>query len=496
MKHLMRSTVVFVMLTFWFLGVQAQNVGVNTDGSVPATLLHVKSTAASSSTLRIQHTLGAQEVGLNMFNSTTAGANWKLYIPASSSELRLFNSIDRMTFLSTGEVGINITPSTSRMLQVYKNNNANKYVIHGDAHQTSTTISYQNVGIYGYGQGTNASFGYATGIMGIGGQANSLRAIGVYAGLGGGPATIPSSDAALYSDAASLGYSGIFMNGNLGVGTITPNSQLHVNAASGDGLRVQIGGNTKLIVNSNGGVAVGGNNVPPANGFDVADQIKIRGGSPGVDKVLTSDAAGLATWETPGVANNEIWSLSAKLAYSEDDISGWTTLSGDDIEVDVALGFTITIAGTNYTTVRLSCNGWIEFGGASTAVDNSCLPSGSFANPTLCWFWDDLVTEGSHIRYTTLGTSPNRVFFVDFKVFLFNTSTREIEGTVQIHEGSGLMNVGYKESLTSDCRGQTATIGFQMAGGAGAKVYPIGCNVAVIDDNQAFESGWSICPAR
>ncbi|MBL4657450.1 MAG: hypothetical protein JKX73_05575 [Flavobacteriales bacterium] len=281
--------------------------------------------------------------------------------------------------------------------------------------------------------------------------------------------------------------------GEVGIGTTIPNSALHINAASGTGLRVQIVGNTKLIVNSNGGVAVGGNNTPPINGLDVADQIKIRGGTPAVGEVLTSDAVGLATWETPG---EDQMILSAKLTYSEDDISGWTTLSGDDIEVDVALGFSVTLGGIAYSNVRLSCNGWIEFNGASTAVGNSCLPTASFSNPTICWFWDDLVTEGTNIRYITLGTSPNRVFFVDFKVFLWNVSTQEIEGTVQIHEGSGLMNVSYKESLTTECRGQTATIGFQMAGGASAKVYPIGCNAAVLDDNLAQESGWSICPVR
>ena len=33
-----------------------------------------------------------------------------------------------------------------------------------------------------------------------------------------------------------------------------------------------------------------------------ASQIKITGGAPGAGKVLTSDAAGLATWETPSSA--------------------------------------------------------------------------------------------------------------------------------------------------------------------------------------------------
>ena len=33
--------------------------------------------------------------------------------------------------------------------------------------------------------------------------------------------------------------------------------------------------------------------------LEVAGQVKFTGGSPGAGKVLTSDANGLATWETP-----------------------------------------------------------------------------------------------------------------------------------------------------------------------------------------------------
>ncbi|PCJ88444.1 MAG: hypothetical protein COA57_03455 [Flavobacteriales bacterium] len=381
-------------------------------------------------------------------------------------------------------------------------------------------MSYQNVGIFGFAQGTNASFGYAAGIMGIGGQANSLRAIGVYAGLGGAPATIPSTDAALYSDAASLGYSGIFMNGDVGIGTASPIFKTHILGDDGvaeHGLLIDGDGessdipfrvrsnvvvssitdaDTKFIIKGNGNVGIGTSS--PGTKLEVAGQVKITGGTPGVDQVLTSDASGLATWETPG-ANNDNWSLSAKLAYSEDDISGWTTLSGDDSYVNITLPFSITIGGTSYSIVHLSTNGWLEFftsgGGTVTDASNDCLPSTSHSNPMLCWFWDDLVPNGTNIRYTTLGTSPNRVFFIDFDVNIWST-TDDIEGMIQIHEGSALMNVSYKETLDAGARGQTATIGFQLAGGASAKVYPIGCNVAVIDDNQAFESGWSVCPAR
>lgn len=66
--------------------------------------------------------------------------------------------------------------------------------------------------------------------------------------------------------------------GGVGIGTGSPNSQLHVNAESGtNGLRTQIAGQTKLLVHANGGVAVGGNLTPPTNGLRVADRIGIAG---------------------------------------------------------------------------------------------------------------------------------------------------------------------------------------------------------------------------
>lgn len=53
------------------------------------------------------------------------------------------------------------------------------------------------------------------------------------------------------------------------------------------GNQFYVGGNTGLGVEN------------PSAKLDVDGQIKIRGGSPGDGKVLTSDASGLATWQTP-----------------------------------------------------------------------------------------------------------------------------------------------------------------------------------------------------
>lgn len=46
-----------------------------------------------------------------------------------------------------------------------------------------------------------------------------------------------------------------FNQGDVGIGYTRPNSKLHINANSAqDGLRVQINGNSKLLVAENGGV--------------------------------------------------------------------------------------------------------------------------------------------------------------------------------------------------------------------------------------------------
>ena len=53
------------------------------------------------------------------------------------------------------------------------------------------------------------------------------------------------------------------------------------------------------IYRSSGNVGVG--TTVPGAALDINGQIKIQGGTPGSGKVLTSDAAGLASWTTSAV---------------------------------------------------------------------------------------------------------------------------------------------------------------------------------------------------
>jgi len=68
--------------------------------------------------------------------------------------------------------------------------------------------------------------------------------------------------------------------------------------AIGSGYRnIPLNNDGWLIVNGSVGI---GTNSPTAK-LEVAGQVKITGGNPGASKVLTSDAAGLASWQSPVV---------------------------------------------------------------------------------------------------------------------------------------------------------------------------------------------------
>jgi hypothetical protein len=71
-------------------------------------------------------------------------------------------------------------------------------------------------------------------------------------------------------------------------------------AGQGQLLNVKRGTTSLFSVGGNGNVGVGTSG--PSTKLDVNGQIRIQGGSPGVGRVLTSDATGLATWGASTIA--------------------------------------------------------------------------------------------------------------------------------------------------------------------------------------------------
>src|SRR5438552_3489077 len=114
--------------------------------------------------------------------------------------------------------------------------------------------------------------------------------------------------------------------------------------------------------------------------------------------------------------------VAALMACSPDDIGvetpALTTPTGDNAIAGVTLPFSVSIEGTSYSTVTIGTNGLIQFGtttGANPSA-NASLPSSSFPNPTLFWYWDDLQTSSpSDIHYGTVGTTPHRTIIIDYQ---------------------------------------------------------------------------------
>src|SRR5438105_7083439 len=126
----------------------------------------------------------------------------------------------------------------------------------------------------------------------------------------------------------------------------------------------------------------------------------------------------------PGRVHADLSVGAALIQYSPDDINtttipGLLTFSGDNATVNATMPFSVVIGGTSYSTITISTNGWIEFGGNTQGTSdpaNAALPTSKHTNPFLAAYWDDLDTFGDNIRYGVVGTSPDRTYVIEYQV--------------------------------------------------------------------------------
>src|SRR5258706_14487798 len=70
-------------------------------------------------------------------------------------------------------------------------------------------------------------------------------------------------------------------SGLWGFGTTAPSSKVHINSVTGQiPFRVQVNASTKFLVHSNGGVSIGSGSTPPANGLYVSGNVGIGTATP------------------------------------------------------------------------------------------------------------------------------------------------------------------------------------------------------------------------
>lgn len=116
----------------------------------------------------------------------------------------------------------------------------------------------------------------------------------------------------------------------------------------------------------------------------------------------------------------------------------------------LAIGFTFTYNGVNYTTFNVSTNGIISFGSgftaSSTFFSNSLSTGQTAARPIVAPLWDDLdLGATTDLQYSVSGTAPNRVLTVQWSNAYWDylASTPALDFQVKLYETTNVIEFIY-----------------------------------------------------
>ncbi|MEI8087616.1 MAG: T9SS type A sorting domain-containing protein [Paludibacter sp.] len=177
-----------------------------------------------------------------------------------------------------------------------------------------------------------------------------------------------------------------------------------------------------------------------------------------------------------------IKSMGTTSPYALNPTSVTTIISGTSAQTNVLSGL-LNLPFTNWkfygNTVyafKASTSGYITFDSSQT-VDNKnniALPSASAPKNAIFAFWDDqtilnLSTYTSDVNSSTYGSSPNRVFVVQWRLAQGAASTSNVTYyAIRLYEAGGfdiVENYGFGTfSATIGCQNSTGTVGTQVSG--------------------------------
>jgi hypothetical protein len=165
-------------------------------------------------------------------------------------------------------------------------------------------------------------------------------------------------------------------------------------------------------------------------------------------------------------------STSDIAAYSISNFTkGMTALSGgtagptgDDGNSNISIGFTFNYAGTNYTSLKISTNGWLSLNQTGTqGYENADLFNANTPNATITAWWDDLSADATGlVYYKTEGSAPYRVFTGEWNHLLtyYTGATARINFQVKLFETTNIFEFHYGSAETGTHNGEeSASIG-------------------------------------
>jgi hypothetical protein len=138
----------------------------------------------------------------------------------------------------------------------------------------------------------------------------------------------------------------------------------------------------------------------------------------------------------------------------------------------VNLPFTFVLDGASYSRLSVSTNGLISLGNgnAATTGSNSLISTSSTQGqyPRIAAWWDQLYVTGGATRYCSgksptirtgvSGSSPNRIFVVDFRDIEVSGYTAAFSSwQVRFYEGSNAIEFYYGNMTSTSCKYTTST---------------------------------------
>lgn len=154
--------------------------------------------------------------------------------------------------------------------------------------------------------------------------------------------------------------------------------------------------------------------------------------------------------------------------------AGTTTFSGGVASgAGFAIGFTFNYNGTNYSNFAVSTNGFIVLGNGTFSIAGN---TSGFTTPisnsqtaglvsAISAFTADLQGQtGSTLRYSTIGSAPNRTLVVQWSGYRrFNVSGDNLNFQIRLNETTNIVEVVYGSFTVSGATVATTEVGIRGA---------------------------------
>lgn len=172
------------------------------------------------------------------------------------------------------------------------------------------------------------------------------------------------------------------------------------------------GGIHRLHISSDGKVGIG--TTTPTALLELAGNIKITGGAPALDKVLTSDADGLAIWKLPSGGGFTDVGTTIILTNINDDVGIGT--SSPNAKLDVT--------GTPGTSVGGFASGQFHVTSPATTVNSNSVITGhsSFNGNTQLWYLGSTSSSNNDIAFINRQSAGNIAFHTNGNIRITITS--------------------------------------------------------------------------